>query len=152
MKRYISTLYSICNRRLFALSAFLFSAGIFTGIFCGLLLPGKDGQILSAQLSVLFSSGTNHAMPFLILNLTLLLIIALCGFSVYGFPLSFIILFSKSIAFGLCAALYFISDPYTSAANFIFRFLLPNILVSFLLLVFTAACSSYGYLQLAGRK
>lgn len=118
--------------------------GISAGVFFGGIAPAAD--ILN--LTPLMQESKSQFFPSLLINLSFLLLILLAGFTVYGFPLVFIILFSRSFAVGFCDCLLLYSLDPGSILSFIFSFLLPQMLLCGVYLICSVVSAGYALSQI----
>ncbi len=116
MKRNLrrSTVWSVFhNLPVMMITIFFFLLGISAGVFMeGFLSPENKASIQSFLDTTLFISDLsgidlpNVFLSSLAVNLVLLFIIALAGFTVVGFPLALLILSYKGAALGFSSALF----------------------------------------------
>lgn len=99
--------------------------GISSGIFSGGIIPSSEKLYLIS----LLDSSTAQWFPVILINMTSLALILFAGFTIYGFPLALLILFSRCFAVGFCDCLLLYNIDSESASGFILSFLLPQLLI-----------------------
>ena len=140
-----NTLKKSINSQILIICLFIFITGISAGIFFGAILPGTDKTHL---LSVISSHAKSPTIAALLTNLILLSLICLAGFSVYGFPLSLILMMSRGFAFGFCDYLLLYSRHPGDLPGFLFSFLLPQLILSLIYMTASAAATGYAVSKL----
>ena len=132
------------NTRILILCLFILITGLSAGIFFGGIVPDQE----KVHLITLLQNSTAHLLPTILINLTALLLIALAGFTVYGFPLALILLWFRSFSVGFCDCLLLYSISSGSITGFIFSFMLPQLLICTVYLLAAAASTGYALQQL----
>lgn len=118
---------------------FVLIMGISAGIFFGSIIPGSE---MTYMVSLLQNS-TVQIIPNILINLAVLTLIGIAGFTIYGFPLALIILLFRSFAVGFCDYLLLYSIDSGGILNFVFSFLLPQLLLCTLYLITTTISTGY---------
>jgi hypothetical protein len=127
------------NNRCMLLLLLILIMGISTGIFFGDIIPVPDKQHFTA----LLQNCTPFNFSAVLINLSFLLLIITAGFTVYGFPLVIIILFSHSFAVGFCDCLLLYKLEPSGIPDFIFSFFLPQLILCGVYFIFSAFSISY---------
>lgn len=123
-------------------------AGISAGIFFGEIIPSSEQM----QLASIVENTTQQFSSTLIINLLTILLLFLAGFTVYGFPLALIILFSRGFATGFCDSLLLYKMSSSSIASFFFAFLLPQLLICTIFFFVTAISINYAFRHLRRQR
>lgn len=131
------------NRKRLLAITFLVCFGIFTGFFLEACFTTTDRIAVAEPVKQLLSTGNIAVIPSFLSNLLLLLLIYLAGLSLYGFPLSFVLLFVKSMASGFCCNLL----GSTASENFIRLFFITFLPTNLMLypLFILAVLISFNY-------
>lgn len=127
------------NIRCILLLLLILIMGISAGIFFGDIIPVPEKQHFTA----LLQNHTPFTFSAVLINLTFLLLIIAAGFTVYGFPLVIIIIFSHSFALGFCDCLLLYKLEPSGIPDFIFSFLFPQLILCGVYLIFSAFSISY---------
>ena len=130
---------SAVSTRILLLCLFLLVTGLSAGMFFGGILPSSE----KVQISLLLQHYETQFLPSLLANALSLLLIGLAGFTVYGFPLALILLWSRGFSVGFCDCLLLSDTGSGNAAGFIFTFLLPQLLLCTVYLLATAVSTGY---------
>ena len=136
----MSDILKTITTQILLLCIFILVSGISAGLFFAGILPSSESSQL---ISFLSDAADSTVVSQLFTNMILLSLIALAGFSVYGFPMALIFLWSRGFSIGFCDYLQLYSIEDNSIAGFIFSFLLPQLLICTIYLL--AAASSTGY-------
>lgn len=136
----MSDILNIITTRILLICLFILVSGISAGLFFASILPSSEASHLISYLS---EATDSTVISQLFTNLTLLFLIVLAGFSVYGFPLAIILLWSRGFSVGFCDYLQLYNIEDNSIAGFIFSFLLPQLMICTIYLL--AAAISTGY-------
>ena len=134
--------------KLFLLTLFTLVTGLAAGMFLGSLLPGADRMYLFS----LLQSSNSGFLPMLVTNLMVLGLISFSGFSVYGFPMALLLLFTRAFSTGFCDSLLIYNVDNSGLLPFIFTFMLPQILLCIIYLAVTAASVSYALTHLQNKN
>ena len=130
---------SAVSTRILLLCLFILVTGLSAGMFFGGILPSSE----KVQISMHLQNPEANFLPTLLTNALSLLLIGLAGFTVYGFPLALILLWSRGFSVGFCDCLLLAGTDSGDAAGFIFTFLMPQLILCTVYLL--AAAISTGY-------
>ncbi|MBQ9931577.1 MAG: stage II sporulation protein M [Firmicutes bacterium] len=129
-------------------ACFLFLTGIFCGVFTALLLPQSEKGSLLRYLNLGLLPDANAPAPgetflhSLLNNLGLLLLIALLGLTIFGFPVAFAALAYKGMALGLSSVLILESMSLLKGSAAVFASLIPQNLLCIPAFVLAAAAAA----------
>ena len=121
--------------------------GISAGIFFSIIIPSSEKMYL---ISFLNNSAVNFPHV-LFTNIAVLLLILFAGFTIYGFPLALLMLFSRSFAVGFCDCLLLYNMDSGSIPEFVFTFLLPQLILCFIYFAASGLSISYALSRLQNK-
>lgn len=128
------------NKKILLISSLVFITGLSTGFFLESFMKTSDKTHLISIITNNTSLLSGKLTYLLLTNAILLALILLLALSVYGAPLSSLVLFAKGLASGLSAPLVWACvDPL----EYFTHFLLPTLILSFIYIVSVTICISY---------
>ncbi len=125
----LNELKILLNIKLLLPCLFILVSGVSAGIFCGSILPAEEMNYFISLLRDHLTTSGPHFLPSAITNLLFLLLIFLSGYSIYGFPLALLLLFIRTFSTGFCDCLLLYSIDQSGILQFIFSFLLPQLIL-----------------------